>query len=458
MATIIKGVSDHPAKTEMEELWGKGLRGQEIYDWLLSEGYPLIKVATIARYGQRYWTTKVEFGEDASDGDVLDTIREYSDLGFVADRLSHATKNTFVWETDDDGNRVQSPKAVTARTVTFRPQKHVSVTSCSDPAFERAVIAPVNVKHLPSKTPVRPSGMSLAVSVPDIQIGYYEGSDGVLEPTHDERAIDVARQIMLHVNDLHGGIDLIVNQGDNLDLPGLSSHRTPPSYVTPRTTQASIDRYATELACQRAIAPDSTIVDLPSNHGARLINTVIDKMPSMVGVTRAGEEAPVLSVPYLCRFDDFGVQIPEGGYPDAAWWASPNLKFVHGHALSSTPGGTAAKYLQDRVSVVTGHFHRSEILYRVCQIDGQPYVSFAGSAGCLCRVDGTIPSYKTGANDKGRLAGVQRETWNQGIWIIWFDPDGIVDAELEICKIEDGKAIFRGKVFETTVDLYGNKL
>ena len=53
---------------------------------------------------------------------------------------------------------------------------------------------------------------------------------------------------------------------------------------------------------------------------------------------------------------------------------------------------------------------------------------------------------------------IYRETWNQGIWIIWFDPDGIVDAELEICKIEDGKAIFRGKVFETTVDLYGNKL
>ena len=63
--------------------------------------------------------------------------------------------------------------------------------------------------------------------------------------------------------------------------------------------------------------------------------------------------------------------------------------------------------------------------------------------------------FARGNDDKGRLAGVQRETWNQGIWFIWYDPEGQLEPELEICRIENGRAIFRGMEFTSTVDDYG---
>lgn len=150
--------------------------------------------------------------------------------------------------------------------------------------------------------------------------------------------------------------------------------------------------------------------------------------------------------------------MPPGGYPDGKFWASDNLLFIHGDKTSSVPGATARKYLREGVSVVYGHHHHEELLRNVVEINGRSRVSFAGSAGCTCRVDGFLPSAKTGSDDTGKLAGVQREPWNQGIWFIWYDPEGLSDPVLEICQIENGKSIFRGQLYESTVDKFGEQL
>ena len=47
-----------------------------------------------------------------------------------------------------------------------------------------------------------------------MQIGYYRGVDGQLQPTHDEQAIKVALDIVKDANPV-----LVVLVGDNLDLP-----------------------------------------------------------------------------------------------------------------------------------------------------------------------------------------------------------------------------------------------
>lgn len=450
-----RGVSDHPARDKMEQLWSAGARGTDIYQWLRDEGLPLIKVSTISRYGQRYWNTSVVVDNPTSQ--ELDQIfDEYEERGFRPSRVSLVSKDSFVWDTDEEGNRIQTKKDVISQTITFTPERATIAPSSSEASeiLSRAELPNIKVPGRGKKNK-KPNGLRLAVSVPDMQVGYYDDPvTGELHPTHDERAINVAMSIMAFMEEEHG-IDLIVNQGDGLDLPSLSSHRTPPGYLTQRSLQASIDRYSTILATERAISKNSQIIDIPSNHGARLINTLIDKVPSLTGIRRSNSDEMVLSLPYLCRYDEIGVEMVDGGYPDGVFWAAPNLLFVHGHAISSTPGGTARKYLRDNVSVIHGHSHRCELLYRVVETDGVTRISFAGSPGTLARVDGVLPSFKTGADDSGKLAGVQRETWNQGIWFVWYDIEGIADPDLEICKIEEGQALFRGQRFSAEVDEFG---
>jgi hypothetical protein len=58
------------------------------------------------------------------------------------------------------------------------------------------------------------STFKTCVVVPDIQIGYYRGRDGTLEPTHDEKALSVALKIIEEVNP-----DAVICVGDNLDFP-----------------------------------------------------------------------------------------------------------------------------------------------------------------------------------------------------------------------------------------------
>ena len=92
--------------------------------------------------------------------------------------------------------------------------------------------------RLPKPLP-RPEGYEVAVVLPDMQIGYFRGADGDLEPTHDESAITVAEQIIVAAQP-----DKIVLVGDNLDAPEFGKYRLSPAFSL--TTQASIDR-ATEL-------------------------------------------------------------------------------------------------------------------------------------------------------------------------------------------------------------------
>lgn len=455
-------MADHPAKDIMESMWREGARAKEIFEWLGEQpNWPLVKYETIAKYGQRNWSEKavarsVVETVDESTEQIEDLITEIQDKGGVVTKVVVNKKPRLEWD-KSTGENIQVTRDVVEQRVEFVPESTIQVVSKEDPIIERAAIPNIKIASKPLKSRSKPFGMNLAVSIPDMQIGALDVNREALEPTQDEQAIDVGFQVMSSMEKEHG-IDLIVNQGDNLDFPAFSSHRSPPGYVTQVATQYAIDRYATILATQRSIAPNAKIVDLPSNHVIRLTNILIDKIPALVGIRRAGEETPLLSISYLCRYDDYNIEAPPGGYPDGKYWASDNLLFVHGDKTSATPGATANKYLKDGVSVVYGHHHHEELLRRVSEVNGTQKVSFAGSAGCLCSVQGNLPSAKTGSDESGRLAGVQREPWNQGIWFIWYDPDGIKDPILEICQIEQGKAVFRGVEYETTVDKFGEKL
>ncbi|MCA9340582.1 MAG: hypothetical protein KDA17_06725, partial [Candidatus Saccharibacteria bacterium] len=187
---------------------------------------------------------------------------------------------------------------------------------------------------------------------------------------------------------------------------------------------------------------------------SRLINTAVDKMPGLAGLSRAGETKPLLGIEYLCRFDDVNVTHIED-YPNGVHWANEGLRFIHGSAVSAAKGATSAKQLSLGVSTVAGHGHRAELVWdRRMTKDGALQI-FAGSAGTLAKINGEIPSSKTGVNPSGGLPYRKgTETWQQGIMVIHYEHEGF-NAYPHIVPINEGEAYLHGKRFQSSVDSNG---
>jgi hypothetical protein len=438
--------SQHPALQEIQQLWEQGQRATEIVKYLDANDLPPLKVTSLARYGQRNWNNKISVVvKDKDINDIQDIITEAQAEGMTVKKVVRRENNGWGYERID-GVPVQVPRKTVAHTIEVIPS--------NDEIYEQATLPDIKIVSKGDVKPSKPAGVKVAVSVPDMQIGYFRDADGALTTTHDEAAIDVFHQILLFLQETTG-VDLIVNQGDNLDFPMFSNHRTAPGYT--QTTKLGIDRAGTEAQIQRDICPDSENVWIEGNHEVRLTNMIVDKLPELLIITRANEEEPVLSIPYLCRFEESKTKFVSG-YPDGEYWASEGLRFVHGSLYSANKGGTANKYLASKVSTVFGHTHRAELLHdRQKTKDGG--VSFwAGSAGCLARTDGQLPSAKTGITPGGKQnTSPKTEDWTQGILVITYDPNGTWSVP-EPVIIEDGVAFFRGVRFESTVDVNGHTL
>lgn len=284
--------------------------------------------------------------------------------------------------------------------------------------------------------PSKDQRWSTAAVLPDMQIGYFRLADNSLEPTHDEQAIETALSIVRDINP-----DLVVLHGDNLDLPELGKYIVTPAYS--RTTQASIDR-ATILCGQlRDAAPRARIVWLAGNHEERLPRHLIQNAAAAFGLRRGAEpdSFPVLSIPFLCRMEEFDIEyVP--GYPASAFWINDRLRVVHGDKVNSS-GSTASKYLaREKVSVLYGHIHRREWAEMTREDHDGPRTVLAASAGCLARIDGAVPSVKGGTDLDGRPV-VRHEDWQQGIAVVDYETgDGAF--HLELVPIREGHARWRG--------------
>jgi hypothetical protein len=250
-------------------------------------------------------------------------------------------------------------------------------------------------------------------ALPDMQIGYWRGADGVLVPTHDEDALAIALGIVAHHDP-----DVVVLHGDNMDLPDMSRFRSTPAFA--QTTQATVDRCALLAQQLREAAPRASIQWLAGNHEERLANYILDNAKAAFGLKRGREPQgwPVLSVPHLCHLDDVDVTyLP--GYPANRYDLNDGLRMVHGDRTG--PAGTvAAKYLsRSHKSVMFGHIHSHDEA-ELTNEDG--WQVWAGSAGCLCRVDGGVPSTHSGVDLDGLPLPVH-ESWQQGLFVGEYRPD-----------------------------------
>ena len=298
---------------------------------------------------------------------------------------------------------------------------------------------PVRVTVRIPKKAKHPEGYETAVILPDIQIGYFRNADGELEPTHDEDALGVAMGILRDVQP-----DKVVLVGDNVDAPEFGKYRLSPAYAL--TTQASIDRSTSLAAELRASAPDAEIVWLAGNHEERLVNATLDNLKAAFGLRRGNSkhELPVLSIPYLCRFDEYGITyLP--GYPASSYWINEKIKVIHGDKVRSG-GSTAHAYLNNsKCSVIYGHIHRREWAERSRDdFDGAKTI-LAATPGTLARCDGSVPSTKGGLDLDGRPLPIV-EDWQQGIGVVTYEP-GDGRFWYEQIAIHNGEALFRGTLY-----------
>lgn len=279
-----------------------------------------------------------------------------------------------------------------------------------------------------------------AVILPDIQIGFYRMNDDTLDATHDEEALSIALAITKSIKP-----DKIILLGDNLDFPEFGKYRLSPAYQ--RTTQATIDRATTLCAQLRAVAPNAEIIWLAGNHEERLPRMLIDNAVSAFGLRKgnAPESWPVMSVPYLCRMDEYGITF-KPGYPASHYWVNERLKIIHGDKVKSS-GSTSHMYLNsEKTSVLYGHIHRREWNEKTREDWDGAKTIMAASPGCLAKTSGEVPSTKGGLDLDGRPLTVV-ENWQQGLAVVTYQPDGDARFFYEQVPIHDGEAFYRGKIY-----------
>lgn len=283
------------------------------------------------------------------------------------------------------------------------------------------------------------TGWETCVVLPDIQFGYYRTVNDQLEPIHDERALSIALQIVQHANP-----HLVVLLGDNFDGVEFGKYRHTPAWQ--RTTQATIDRMTVFLAELRSVAPNARIVYLAGNHDERMATYIVDNAVAAFGLRKGASPGswPVLSIPFLCRMDEVGVEFVPG-YPASQVWINNRLKCVHGTKVRSG-GSTAHAYLAtEKVSTIFGHVHRREYAARTREDwDGAKEI-MAASPGTLARRDGAVPSTKGGFDLDGRPLPVV-EDWQQGLAVVRFEP-GDGRFAYEQVAIHDGWCVWAGQEF-----------
>jgi predicted phosphodiesterase len=282
------------------------------------------------------------------------------------------------------------------------------------------------------KVNISKSKFKTCVILPDLQIPY-----------HDEQAISVALQIVSDVKP-----DTVVLLGDSLDLPEWSRFEQRPEFA--RSTQAAINTLHQLLATLRTTLPNAEIVVLAGNHEKRLEAKILNNAVASYGLKRADQldHWPVMSVPYLTAMDSLNVKYLDG-YPANKFWINQRLQVRHGHLVRSS--GSTAKAVSDdeRVSTIFGHVHRIEMQYKTVNVYEGARTNFAFTPGCLCKIDGSVPSTKSGYDTDGTSL-VNYENWQQGIAVVNYQV-GDAPFSLEpvfINTLDDYSTSYRGKVYK----------
>ena len=316
--------------------------------------------------------------------------------------------------------------------------RHIPVSGANSEYPEWPVIQPaapvsITINDKPAK-PVR--GMKLALKGADTQIGFRRLADGSLDPFHDDAAMNVFIQAATQLQP-----DKIQILGDFLDLASQGRFAQEASFA--QTTQEALNAGHKFLATLRAACPDAQIVVIEGNHDKRMQNFIEANAVAAFGLKRAGlpDSWPVMSLPYLLRLDELGIEYVDA-YPAATDWDNDNTRNIHGTKANSR-GSTTSQYVFElpHLNTWAGHTHRVEITYRsVMGARGEAVESYSANPGCLCRVDGAVPSVNGAIGADGNAARIV-ENWQQGFGLAYYND---TESWPHVYRIRNGVALVGG--------------
>lgn len=297
---------------------------------------------------------------------------------------------------------------------------------------------PSPLKTTKTAAPVLVQKWKTAVVGADTQIGFRRLDDGTFDPFHDDAALSLFNTLVEMENPAQ-----VILAGDIVDMP--EQGRFAQELAFAGTTQASIDR-TYEWTHDMRERTSGEIHFIEGNHDKRLQNFVETNAMAAFGLKRAGwpDHWPVMSMPYLLRLDELDINYYDA-YPNAHVWINNVLRAEHG-TKANNKGSTAQKYLDDtpHISRVIGHSHRQEVVQRTTWDRMGKIKSQVVNPGCLCRVDGAVPSFhgSTGAN--GKPATVY-EDWQQGAAIIRYTDDQFFS---ELVQFDEGMMLYKGTEYK----------
>lgn len=335
--------------------------------------------------------------------DQLEKVRQLLESAGISPEQVGKIHRVSLWQ--GLRNNGEETEVVDLASVQFSPNE---VEAEVDQLFiSRAAPTEINPIEVPTIT----RDDKLTVCLGDAQIGF-RGE----EAFHDEDAMALS---LMAIQKLQP--DNVVFTGDMIDLPNMSRWEQRGDWLD--TTQRSIDRYHKYLAEVRANAPNARIVVVHGNHESRMDTAVRRDAAPFFGISRANadRELPVLTIQFLARYDELGVEVVDG-YPNAAHWLEDDLKVTHGTNVKKG-GFNSGKYLQEEnESTIFGHTHRLELAQRRIATRLGSRVITAASPGCLARVDGAVPGYRYSVDALGETV-LRAEDWQQGMLIINHSAD-----------------------------------
>ena len=381
--------------------------------------------------------TVVETAAGTNDGATSYTISSeiawgYEDFReFIRSKGQDPDEVTFAW-----GVTTNPAGGVWNKLNNVRPKTPRDSGEPAWPVIQPAQPVTIN----PPSPPPRPRRVhKLAIKAADNQIGYRRLPDGTMEPFHDQQAMNIFIQVCTQYQP-----DKIQILGDFLDLPSQSRWAQEAGFAL--TTQAALDTGHAWLAQLRAVCPLAEIVIIEGNHDKRMQSFVETNALAAFGLRRAGipESWPVMSIPYLLRLDELDITYVDA-YPAATDWDNDTTRNIHGTRANSK-GSTTSQYIHElpHLNTWAGHTHRAEITHhQVMGPRGEAIQSYSANPGCMCRVDGAVPSVNGAIGASGASARVV-EQWQQGIGFNYYDE---VESWPFVYRIVDGRAIIDGREF-----------
>lgn len=235
-------------------------------------------------------------------------------------------------------------------------------------------------------------------------------------PHHDKKLHEA---VVAWIEDFQPDEGIIL--GDLLDLDQVSRYRNQPEWT--KTVQETVDSGYEILVNYRHASPTTSWQMLGGNHEDRLRNTLLDQVRDIYNVRRAQAdgEYPVMSVPYLLRLDELGIDWidPNGEYAHGQIKLSSELAARHGWLVKKGAGASALASIEAlRHSIIIGHTHRQSIVHHTTHsIDGEPKSLLGCEAGTLAEI-------------RGGLGYAVSPDWINGFAVATIWPDGTFHVEL----------------------------